>query len=98
MQAAELDLEQEAAALSYLGLINEKILLSTTKTKLYYKRCLELVEAAKPRVFTSHEWYRQCVNGFKKIQDAERQRDEVEQQRVRQEVSRSIDKIFSISV
>ncbi|XP_038061732.1 uncharacterized protein LOC119732346 [Patiria miniata] len=86
LKAAELNLEQEAAALSYLGLINEKILLIKTKTKVYYKRCLELVEAAKPRTFIGHKWYTQCVVGFKKIQDEERWRDEAAQQEIKQKV------------
>ncbi|XP_038061728.1 uncharacterized protein LOC119732342 [Patiria miniata] len=90
LKASELNLEQEAAALSYLGLINEKILFSKTKTKVYYKRCLELVEAAKPRTFIGHKWYTQCVAGFKKIQDEERWRDEAAQRKIKQKFSRPV--------
>ena len=88
-------MEAEAAALSFLGLINEKILLWKTKTKQYYKRCLELVEAAKPRVFTGHKWYKQCVAGFKKLQDEERLRDEAAQEKIKQKV-RVLDKIMLV--
>ncbi|XP_071805133.1 uncharacterized protein [Asterias amurensis] len=86
LKAAELDLEQEAAALSFLGLVNEKILFSTVKTKSYYKRCMELVDAAQPKTFLTETWYQQCVTGYRKIQDAERRRDEAAQSRERQEV------------
>ena len=85
-QAAELDLEQEAAALSFLGLVNEKILFFTGKTKGYYKRCLELVDAAKPKTFLTETWYQQCVAGYRKIQEKERQRDEAAKSRERQKV------------
>ncbi len=81
-----MDLEQEAAALSFLGVVNEKILKSTLKTKGYYKRCLELVDAAKPKTFLTETWYQQCVAGYRKIQDTERQRDEVEKSQQRRKV------------
>ena len=85
-QAAELDLEQEAAALSFLGLIHQKILFSTTRSKQYYKRCLELVDAARPKTFLTQEWYKQCVEGFMKIQEKERMRDEAAQQKIKDKV------------
>ncbi|XP_038074285.1 uncharacterized protein LOC119742438 isoform X2 [Patiria miniata] len=86
LKAAELDLEQEAAALSYLGLINQKILFSNAKAKSYYKRCLELVDAAKPKTFLKEKWYKQCVKGYQRIQDQERWRDEAAQQKIRRKI------------
>ncbi|XP_022109294.1 uncharacterized protein LOC110989308 [Acanthaster planci] len=83
LKAAELDLEQEAAALSFLGLINEKVLFSVTKAKGYYKRCLELVDAAQPKTFLTEKWYQQCVQGYQVIQNRERSRDEAAQQKIR---------------
>ncbi|XP_071805741.1 uncharacterized protein [Asterias amurensis] len=90
LKAAELDLEQEAAALSFLGLIHQKILFSTTRSKQYYKRCLELVDAARPKTFLTQEWYKQCVEGFRKIQEKERMRDEAAQQKIKDKILESL--------
>ncbi len=75
-----------ADALSFLGLIHQRILFSKSRSKQYYKRCLELVDAAKPKTFLTQGWYKQCVEGFRKIQDAERLKNEAEQQKIKDKV------------
>ncbi|KAK3715935.1 hypothetical protein QZH41_005274 [Actinostola sp. cb2023] len=81
--ARELDLEQEAIALSRLGFVYNKVLKLKQRSKLYYKKSFELAESMKPRVFTMHDWYKHCVSTLQEFQMEERMWDESEKQKER---------------
>ncbi|XP_031557583.1 uncharacterized protein LOC116294175 [Actinia tenebrosa] len=80
----ELDLEQEAIALSHLGFVYNKVLKLKYKSKEYYKKCFELAESMKPRTFFTQDWYQQCVSTLQEFQLEERLRDEKEKQKERE--------------
>ena len=64
--ARELDIEQEAIALSYLGYVYDKVLKIQSKAKAYYMRCLQLAESLKPRTFFSQIWYQDCTEALQR--------------------------------
>ncbi|XP_031557582.1 uncharacterized protein LOC116294173 [Actinia tenebrosa] len=72
----ELDLEQEAIALSHLGFVYNKVLKDKDKSKEYYKKCFELAESMKPRTFFTQDWYQQCVSTLQEFQKEEWLKDE----------------------
>ena len=79
----EVDIEQEAIAESRLGVVYDKVLKMTFRAKAYFTHSFELAESLKPRIFTSHEWYRDCTTALKRYQDEARARDEQEKQKAR---------------
>ena len=81
--AREVELEQEAIAESRLGVVYDKVLKLTLRAKAYFTHSFELAQSLKPRVFTSQDWYRDCIRTLKKYQDEARQRDDEEQQKAR---------------
>lgn len=81
--AREIELEQEAIAESRLGVVYDKVLKLTHRAKTYFNHTLQLVESMKPRVFTSHDWYKECVATLQRYQEEVRQRDEEEKRKVR---------------
>lgn len=81
--AREVEIEQEAIAESRLGVVYDKVLKLTHRAKDYFKHTLELAESMKPRVFTSHDWYKECVTTLQRYQEEVRQRDEEEKRKVR---------------
>ena len=64
--ARELDIEQEAIALSYLGYVYDKVLKIQSKAKEYFMRSLQLAESLKPRTFSTHAWYQDCVSAIQR--------------------------------
>ena len=64
--ARELDIEQEAIALSYLGYVYDKVLKIQSKAKAYYMRCLQLADSLKPRTFFSQIWYQDCTEALQR--------------------------------
>ena len=64
--ARELDIEQEAIALSYLGFVYDKVLMLQSRAKAYYMRCLQLAESLKPRTFFTCSWYQDCAATIKR--------------------------------
>jgi len=81
--AREVEIEQEAIAESRLGVVYDKVLKLTNRAKDYFNHTLQLVESMKPRVFTSHDWYKECITTLQKYQEEVRQRDEEEKRKVR---------------
>ena len=81
--AREIDLEQEAIGSSRLGVVYDKVLKITSRAKEYFTKCLELMEALKPRTFFLHQWYKDCTVALKRYQDEARERDEEERQKAR---------------
>jgi len=81
--AREVEIEQEAIAESRLGVVYDKVLRMTLRAKAYFTHSFELAESLKPRVFTSQDWYKDCITTLKKYQDEARQKDEEEQQKAR---------------
>ena len=81
--AREIDLEQEAIGSSRLGVVYDKVLKITGRAKAYFTKCLELVEALKPRTFFLDKWYKDCTATLKRYQDEARARDEEERQKSR---------------
>lgn len=82
--AREVELEQEAIAESRLGVVYDKVLKLTVRAKAYFNHTLQLVESMKPRVFTSHDWYKECITTLQRYQEEVRQRDEEEKRKVRE--------------
>lgn len=81
--AREVDIEQEAIADSCLGVVYDKVLKITFRAKAYFTHSFELAESLKPRIFTSHQWYKDCTAALKRFQDEARARDEQEKQKAR---------------
>lgn len=81
--AREVDIEQEAIAESRLGVVYDKVLKITLRAKAYFTHSFELAESLKPRMFTSHQWYKDCTAALKRYQDEARERDEQEKQKAR---------------
>ncbi|KAL9988513.1 hypothetical protein ACROYT_G002967 [Oculina patagonica] len=82
--AREVELEQEAIAECRLGVVYDKVLKLTQRAKTYFNHTLQLVESMKPRVFTSHDWYKECIATLQRYQEEVRQRDEEEKRKVRE--------------
>ncbi|EDO35263.1 predicted protein [Nematostella vectensis] len=76
--ARELDLEQEAIALSRLGYVYDQIIKQESKAKTYFMRALQLADSLKPRTFATEAWFVCCVTTLKRYQDEVRQREEKE--------------------
>lgn len=81
--AREIEIEQEAIAESRLGVVYDKVLKLTHRAKDYFNHTMQLVESMKPRVFTSCDWYKECVTTLQRYQEEVRQRDEEEERKVR---------------
>ena len=81
--AREVEIEQEAVAESRLGVVYDKVLKLKYKAKAYFNHCLQLVESLKPRMFTTDDWYKECVTALQKYQEEVRQRDEEEKRKAR---------------
>lgn len=81
LKARELDLEQEAIAVYYQGVIFRDVLKLEYRVKTLFMHVLFLCEAAKPRVFFFYDWYKDCSACVKKFQEEARDRDESEQQK-----------------
>ncbi|KAJ7372330.1 hypothetical protein OS493_019775 [Desmophyllum pertusum] len=80
--AREVEIEQEAIAESRLGVVYDKVLKLTQRAKTYFNHTLQLVESMKPRVFTSQDWYKECITALQRYQEEVRQRDEEEKRKV----------------
>ncbi|XP_061186920.1 uncharacterized protein LOC133195052 [Saccostrea echinata] len=88
--AKELDVEQEAIALSRIGRVYAKVLKFKPQAKEYFRRALQLAAAMKPRVFVHCDWYNECVETMKKYQEEtishEQEVKDKERQKVKEEM------------
>jgi hypothetical protein len=68
---------------SQLGYIFEKILNDKDHGKRYYKSCLQLTEALKPKTFTREKWYTRCCDAIRRFQKeiVEREQEELEREK-----------------
>ena len=71
----ELDVEQEARALSYMGKIFFKVLKLRERASESLVRCIQLAMSAHPRTFDSQEWFQTANTLLSEIQQ-QRQREE----------------------
>ena len=83
LQAREIEIEQEAIAESRLGVVYDKVLKLKNRAKDYFSHCLQLVESMKPRIFTSCDWYKECISAIQRYQEEVRQRDDEEKRKIR---------------
>ena len=83
IQAREVEIEQEAIAESRLGVVYDRVLKVVPRAKAYFIHSLNLAESLKPRVFTSHDWYKDCITALQKYQEEARLRDEEEEKQCR---------------
>ncbi|XP_068734304.1 uncharacterized protein [Montipora capricornis] len=81
--AREIEIEQEAIAESRLGVVYDKVLKMKNRAKDYFSHSLQLVESMKPRIFTSCDWYKECISALQRYQEEVRQRDEEAKRQVR---------------
>lgn len=81
--AREIEIEQEAIAECRLGVVYDKVLKLTRRAKDYFSHTLQLAESMKPRVFTSCDWYKECIMTLQRYQEEVRQRDEEDKRKVR---------------
>ena len=81
--AKEFGLEQEAIARSRLGVLYDRVLKNTEVAKAHFTKCVELVEALKPRTLFLNSWYKDCTDALRRYQDEARAREEEQQQNSR---------------
>lgn len=92
LKAREISLGQEAMACYYQGHIFETFLKMKHKAKTFYMRVMHLTEAAKPKVFTSDQWYKDCVASLKVMQDEAREQDGEAQEEIKKRLRKEMEK------
>jgi hypothetical protein len=91
------DIELECEILSRIGLIYEKVLKIDKQAEKYYYESFNLAETLKPKILNNFSWYKRCMNGIKKYQDAKKDKEDKEydekKNSVLEEIKADIEKI-----
>jgi tetratricopeptide (TPR) repeat protein len=82
----ELDIEQEAAALSHMGRVFLLVIKHETRAAELLTRCIQLALSAHPRSFATSAWYNQATTLMEQIQRRRLQRETDEAQRLREPI------------
>lgn len=64
----ELDIENEACALSRLGRMYDKVFKIRGKSHQYYRRAFDLVQTLFPKDMSQVSWYTECKEALEKLQ------------------------------
>lgn len=70
LQTREVDLENEAIALSRLGRVFHKVFKDRGKAHNYYRRAFDLVQALHPRDFSKVDWFVETKNALHEFQQS----------------------------
>ncbi len=76
---------------SELGYLFEKIIKDKDKAKTYFKACIYLADALKPKVFTRTEWYVRCCDAIKRFQKEVIETEESELEKEKKKVKNQIE-------
>lgn len=83
MHCRDIDIENEAIALSRQGRIFYKVLTLKDKAHLYYRASFDLATALYPRDMNKFDWFKDCKLVLEELQKAKLMKEEADREKER---------------